>query len=50
MRHAWSAPNLVIARIVVEHLEALEMKLPKPSVDLEHIRREYHEARGASRR
>jgi hypothetical protein len=35
----------VIARIVVEHLEALDMKLPEPSVDLEHLRREYHAAK-----
>jgi PPK2 family polyphosphate:nucleotide phosphotransferase len=41
--HKWFR-NLAIARIVVEHLEALDMKLPKPSVDLRHIRREYHAA------
>jgi len=41
--HKWFR-NLAIARIVVEHLEALDMKLPKPSVDLGHIRREYHAA------
>jgi hypothetical protein len=38
--------NLAIARIVVERLEALEMKRPKPSVDLKQIRREYHAAKG----
>ena len=37
--------NLAIARIVVEHLEGLDMKLPEPSVDLGHIRREYHAAK-----
>jgi PPK2 family polyphosphate:nucleotide phosphotransferase len=42
--HKWFR-NLVIARIVVEHLEALDMKLPEPSVDLKHIRREYHAAK-----
>jgi PPK2 family polyphosphate:nucleotide phosphotransferase len=42
--HKWFR-NLAIARVVVEHLEALDMKLPKPSVDLEHIRREYHTAK-----
>ena len=42
--HKWFR-NLAIARIVVEHLEALDMKLPTPSVDLEHIRREYHAAK-----
>jgi PPK2 family polyphosphate:nucleotide phosphotransferase len=41
--HKWFR-NLAIARIVVEHLEALDMKLPEPSVDLGHIRREYHAA------
>ena len=44
--HKWFR-NLAIARIVVEHLEGLDMKLPPPSVDLEHIRREYHAAKGA---
>src|ERR1700722_18958415 len=39
--HKWFR-NLAIARIVVEHLESLDLKFPKPSVDLEHIRREYH--------
>ncbi len=42
--HKWFR-NLAIARIVVEHLEALDMKLPTPSVDLAHIRREYHAAK-----
>jgi polyphosphate kinase 2 (PPK2 family) len=42
--HKWFR-NLAIARIVVEHLQALDMKLPEPSVDLRHIRREYHAAK-----
>jgi PPK2 family polyphosphate:nucleotide phosphotransferase len=42
--HKWFW-NLAIARIVVEHLEGLGMKFPLPSVDLEHIRREYHAAK-----
>jgi PPK2 family polyphosphate:nucleotide phosphotransferase len=46
--HKWFR-NLAIARIVVEHLEALDMKLPEPSVDLGHIRREYHAASHHSR-
>ncbi len=41
--HKWFR-NLAIARIVVDHLESLEMKYPKPTVDLEHIRKEYHAA------
>lgn len=41
--HKWFR-NLAVARIVVEHLDALGMKYPKPTVDIEHIRREYHAA------
>jgi len=33
--------------IVVEHLEGLHLKFPKPSVNIEHIRREYHSAKNA---
>jgi PPK2 family polyphosphate:nucleotide phosphotransferase len=44
--HKWFR-NLAIARIVVEHLEALKMKYPKPTVNIEHIRREYHAAKDA---
>lgn len=39
--HKWFR-NLAIAQIVVEYLEGLNMKFPSPSVDLKHIRREYH--------
>jgi PPK2 family polyphosphate:nucleotide phosphotransferase len=42
--HKWFR-NLAVARIVVEHLEGLNMKCPKPTVDIEHIRREYHAAK-----
>lgn len=42
--HKWFR-NLAIARIVVEHLQSLRMKYPKQTVDIEHIRREYHAAR-----
>ncbi len=41
--HKWFR-NLVIARIVVEHLQSLKMQYPKPTVDLKCIRREYHAA------
>lgn len=41
--HKWFR-NLAIARIVVEHLESLKMEYPKPTVDLAHIRKEYHAA------
>lgn len=39
--------NLAVAQIVVEHLEEMKMTYPKPAVDIEHIRREYHVARGS---
>ncbi len=42
--HKWFR-DLAIARIVVEHLESMKMKYPKPTVDIEHIRREYHAAK-----
>jgi len=42
--HKWFR-NLTIGRIVVEHLEGLKMTFPRPSVDIEHIRREYHAAK-----
>ena len=41
--HKWFR-NLAVARILVEHLEGMRMSYPKPTVDLDHIRREYHEA------
>jgi PPK2 family polyphosphate:nucleotide phosphotransferase len=41
--HKWFR-NLAVARIVVEHLEGLDMKIPPPSVNLDHIRKEYHAA------
>jgi PPK2 family polyphosphate:nucleotide phosphotransferase len=44
--HKWFR-NLAVARIVVECLEALNMKYPKPTVDIEHIRHEYHSAKEA---
>jgi hypothetical protein len=44
--HKWFR-NLAIARIVVETMEGLDLKFPRPSVNLAHIRREYHAARRA---
>ncbi len=41
--HKWFR-NLAIARIVAEHMESLKMSYPKPTADLEQIRREYHAA------
>jgi polyphosphate kinase 2 (PPK2 family) len=39
--------NLIIAEIVIEAMEALDMKYPDPSVDMDEIRRLYHEAENA---
>jgi len=47
--HKWYR-NLVVARIVVEQLERLHLRYPKPRVNLERIRREYHAARHAAAR
>jgi PPK2 family polyphosphate:nucleotide phosphotransferase len=44
--HKWFR-NLAVARILVEHLEGLKMGYPRPTVDLDRIRREYHEAKRA---
>lgn len=41
--HKWFR-NLAVSRIVAETLESLEMKLPKPIVDIEDIERRYHAA------
>ncbi|HET9107800.1 MAG TPA: polyphosphate kinase 2 family protein [Steroidobacteraceae bacterium] len=45
--HKWFR-NLAVGRILVEHLESLNLTYPKPTVDLEHIRREYHAAKHAA--
>lgn len=42
--HKWFR-NLAVARIIVEYLEGLNMQYPKPRVDIEHIRRDYHAAK-----
>jgi len=41
--HKWFR-NLAIARIVIEYLEALDLKYPRPTIDLDQVRREYHAA------
>jgi len=41
--HKWFR-NLAISRIVVETLEALKIERPRPTVDIDAIRRKYHEA------
>jgi len=45
--HKWFR-NLAVSRIVVETLESLGMKLPQPSVNIDEIRRKYHEAANKS--
>jgi|WetSurMetagenome_2_1015567.scaffolds.fasta_scaffold01597_10 PPK2 family polyphosphate:nucleotide phosphotransferase len=36
--------NLAVSKIVAETMESLGMKFPKPTVDIERVRRQYHEA------
>jgi polyphosphate kinase 2 (PPK2 family) len=38
------ARNLLIARIVADSMEGLEMRFPEPEVDMVEIRRMYHDA------
>ena len=38
------ARNLIIAEIVAEAMKGLDMRFPEPEVDMEEIRRKYHEA------
>ena len=47
--HKWFR-DLAVARIVVEQLEALKMSYPKPTVDIEKIRVEYHAAKQIAKR
>jgi len=47
--HKWYR-NLVIARILVETLDGLQMKPPPPRVDLDDIRRKYHRAEPKGKR
>jgi len=44
--HKWFR-NLAIARIVVEHMQSLHMRYPKPTVNIEKIRREFQAAERA---
>jgi PPK2 family polyphosphate:nucleotide phosphotransferase len=47
--HKWFR-DLAVARIVVEQLETLKMSYPKPTVDIEKIRAEYHAAKQVAKR
>jgi len=42
--HKWFR-NLAISKIVVEALDSLELKPPRPTVDVNEIRRKYHDAK-----
>jgi len=44
--HKWFR-NLAVSRIVADALEDMKLELPKPTVDLEEIRRLYHQDAGA---
>ncbi len=46
--HKWFR-NLAVARIVTDALDDLDMKYPKPSVDLEEMRRRFHAAATAAK-
>ena len=41
--HKWFR-NLAVSQIVADTMEAMKMKFPKPTVDIEEIRRKYHQA------
>jgi PPK2 family polyphosphate:nucleotide phosphotransferase len=36
--------DAAVSQIIIRTLEDLDMRLPQPAVDIDHIRREYHEA------
>lgn len=40
--HKWFR-NLMISKIVVEYLEGLDMRIPEATVDIDEIRRKYHD-------
>lgn len=42
--HKWFR-NLTVSQIIVEHLKALNMKFPDPTVNLKQIERRYHRAK-----
>jgi len=45
--HKWFR-DLAISKIIVETLEAMNIEIPNPTVDITAIRRKYHEAVGRS--
>jgi polyphosphate kinase 2 (PPK2 family) len=47
--HKWFR-NLAISHIIVDTMERLDMKRPEPSVNIDDIRKKYHEAVAAGQR
>ena len=43
--HKWFR-NLAVSKIICETMEGMNMKIPKPTVDLDQIRKAYHKAAG----
>ena len=43
--HKWFR-DLAVSQIIAETMEDMKMQMPKPTVDLAKIRREYHQAAG----
>ena len=46
--HKWFR-DLAISQIIVRQMEEMDMQLPKPTVNLAEIRREYHQAEDEER-
>ena len=46
--HKWFR-DLAVSHIITRTLEDLDMKLPKPTVNIADIRRRYHEAEGLAK-
>ena len=46
--HKWFR-DLAISQIIVRQMEEMDMQLPKPTVNLSEIRREYHQAQDGAK-
>lgn len=47
--HKWFR-NLAVSKIIADALEDMNLQMPKPTVDIEEIRRLYHQSEGAEKR
>jgi len=47
--HKWFR-NLAVSKIIADALEGMNLRMPKPTVDIEEIRRLYHQAEEAEKR